>query len=65
MRHAQILRRFWHTKQGLVWQDALVVAMLGMSLGLTAIQMRPGAAAADPQQGSPDAGDVKHEISDA
>ncbi len=42
-RHAQVLRRFWHTRQGLVWQDALVVAMLGLSLGLSAVQLRPAA----------------------
>ncbi|KAK9909641.1 hypothetical protein WJX75_005462 [Coccomyxa subellipsoidea] len=45
MRHAQVLRRFWHTSQGLVWQDALVVVMLGLSLGLSAVQLRPAATA--------------------
>ncbi|EIE20868.1 DnaJ-domain-containing protein [Coccomyxa subellipsoidea C-169] len=45
VRHAQVLRRFWHTSQGLVWQDALVVVMLGLSLGLSAVQLRPAATA--------------------
>lgn len=44
-RHAQVLRRFWHTSQGLVWQDALVVVMLGLSLGLSTVQLRPTATA--------------------
>lgn len=44
-RHAQVLRRFWHTSQRLVWQDALVVVMLGLSLGLSAVQLRPTATA--------------------
>ncbi|BDA42407.1 probable chaperone protein DnaJ at N-terminal half [Coccomyxa sp. Obi] len=44
-RHAQVLRRFWHTSQGLVWQDALVVVMLGLSLGLSTMQLLPAATA--------------------
>ncbi|KAK9845981.1 hypothetical protein WJX81_007561 [Elliptochloris bilobata] len=31
-RHARVLRRFWHTSSGLVWQDAAVLALLTSSV---------------------------------
>ena len=34
-RHAAVLRRFWHTRSGVTWQDGVVVAtFLFMSTGL-------------------------------
>ncbi len=33
LRHARVLRRFWHTSAGLVWQDAAVMALLAASAG--------------------------------
>jgi hypothetical protein len=65
VRQAHILRRFWHTSQGLIWQDAMVVAMLGLSLGLSAVQLWPAATADHPQADSHEdkygpAHDVQH-----
>lgn len=32
VRHARVLRRFWHTSGGLIWQDAAVLALLASSV---------------------------------